>query len=1012
MKHLITTPAPRPVIALGTALAVAACLCVLAAPAAAQTVYNIHLHTDSSPDWVDRESFLASTMPIWDTPQEQGAAMWRWLSRSHRQTRNTREDGRTLWDPVHFYNSYVNTYCGFMSGFMTTLVDGMGGDWRHRYVELGDHTVMEMSWDAGSTWHMFDTSMVVYVLNHDGVVASCDEIGSSASCDLSADLGAVGDEPGHYYMYHTTQECMSNPSDPAHAGELTHPSGYRTACDNPVPNARTLRNGADSYISANEIQEAYTHVRHGWRYRLHLRPGQTYTRYWTRLGDTADYYRPTSRDEDPDATDIAGGFHGNGLWSFAPDLSDVGYRAAQFSETNVVHANESGAPGPNLQVGSASGTAEAVWKVDAANVATSASVSLSGVRPSGDGLAVSFSRDAGMTWTETWSAPSGSFQTDVPLGSALVGGAHEILVKIAMAENGDADRCGLDSIGIETVTQVNAFTLPRFVTGSNVASFSLGEQQESLTVWPPLHGGQYDDSADDWSNVFALASSDHVYKPVMMPAAAGEGRVTWRFGTPTDITGLVYGGSFLARLGGASESVTLQHSYDGGPFVTDEIFDDDTAPTWDARVYAEHAPAASTRDVRLRYLMSSSAGSDYTSTGVNDLLMTVKHAPRSPGFAPVAVTWNWTEHRVGGDVTREHTRVVTSADDAWEINVDGYRDPTMNWMRMRLASGGEAEGYADGENVGPGAGRDLVRASFAWDDDLARGRSYTVSRPAASSNPDDGGVELTNGVIIPPTTYATSTSVQGQTALWDGDAPLTVDLDLGAVRQVAAVRVNTHQPTSDYAHPGTVTVSGSTDGAVFETMGVIQHDDVWSPMGDRLNWGYEQSPEFADLPAKGRLAYGFWLILDAPVDVRHLKLAMLPLAGYGLSVSEIQAFSQVTVDDWPDREVVVPDVATAIETPEPDTVALRPSLRVWPNPSNPKCTISYELPRPGPASVEILDLRGRVVRTLASGWRAAGSHRAVWDGRDDGGRPAASGAYFGRVVYGETSMSARVVLVR
>ncbi len=44
-------------------------------------------------------------------------------------------------------------------------------------------------------------------------------------------------------------------------------------------------------------------------------------------------------------------------------------------------------------------------------------------------------------------------------------------------------------------------------------------------------------------------------------------------------------------------------------------------------------------------------------------------------------------------------------------------------------------------------------------------------------------------------------------------------------------------------------------------------------------------------------------------------------------------------------------------------------------------------------TMRIIDLRGRVVRILSDGWRPAGAHRAFWDGRDDGGRAAASGVY-------------------
>lgn len=85
-----------------------------------------------------------------------------------------------------------------------------------------------------------------------------------------------------------------------------------------------------------------------------------------------------------------------------------------------------------------------------------------------------------------------------------------------------------------------------------------------------------------------------------------------------------------------------------------------------------------------------------------------------------------------------------------------------------------------------------------------------------------------------------------------------------------------------------------------------------------------------------------------------------------------------------------------------DVPPVAPSLSLrlddaWPNPFNPTTNLRYALPRNGQVVVTIHDLQGRAVRTLVSGSQDAGEHQAVWDGRDDRGRPVPSGAYFGRV---------------
>ncbi|PID78861.1 hypothetical protein CSB20_13000 [bacterium DOLZORAL124_64_63] len=87
--------------------------------------------------------------------------------------------------------------------------------------------------------------------------------------------------------------------------------------------------------------------------------------------------------------------------------------------------------------------------------------------------------------------------------------------------------------------------------------------------------------------------------------------------------------------------------------------------------------------------------------------------------------------------------------------------------------------------------------------------------------------------------------------------------------------------------------------------------------------------------------------------------------------------------------------------------------RAHPNPFNPSTTISFTLAESGPTRLEIFTLDGRLVRTLVSESLAAGSHEAVWTGRDDAGRSVASGTYFFRLDAADGSRQAgRMVLVK
>ncbi len=74
--------------------------------------------------------------------------------------------------------------------------------------------------------------------------------------------------------------------------------------------------------------------------------------------------------------------------------------------------------------------------------------------------------------------------------------------------------------------------------------------------------------------------------------------------------------------------------------------------------------------------------------------------------------------------------------------------------------------------------------------------------------------------------------------------------------------------------------------------------------------------------------------------------------------------------------------------------------------------LALGLPRTGGVSVTVYNARGRAVRDLHGGELTAGDHVLSWDGRDDGGRAAASGVYFVRARAGERSAVVRVLMVR
>ena len=127
----------------------------------------------------------------------------------------------------------------------------------------------------------------------------------------------------------------------------------------------------------------------------------------------------------------------------------------------------------------------------------------------------------------------------------------------------------------------------------------------------------------------------------------------------------------------------------------------------------------------------------------------------------------------------------------------------------------------------------------------------------------------------------------------------------------------------------------------------------------------------------------------------------------GLVYAEVEHFSDIVVA----RKPGVSTGAASGRTDAPETHRLDAN---YPNPFNPGTEIRFNLAGPGNQTVRltVYNILGQEIRTLVSGSLAAGSHRAVWDGRDNAGRQAGTGIYICRLEGRGFSLSRRMALVR
>jgi hypothetical protein len=83
-----------------------------------------------------------------------------------------------------------------------------------------------------------------------------------------------------------------------------------------------------------------------------------------------------------------------------------------------------------------------------------------------------------------------------------------------------------------------------------------------------------------------------------------------------------------------------------------------------------------------------------------------------------------------------------------------------------------------------------------------------------------------------------------------------------------------------------------------------------------------------------------------------------------------------------------------------------------PNPFNPLNRISISLPHGAAMDLKVVDLSGRLIKTLAKGDFNAGNHVFTWNARDDDGRRVAAGVYIYKMVSGNKVLTCKTIMAK
>jgi hypothetical protein len=512
---------------------------------------------------------------------------------------------------------------------------------------------------------------------------------------------------------------------------------------------------------------------------------------------------------------------GNGVRTFAPALTGASLAKLAHSISNARAISPAG-----VEPIKAGETGEVVFKIEGTNVITGLAIDAGLVRKSPDDVsAIAISTTNGLTWKDVWKNEAiGDSVANLKLVDE-VNGSYEVLVKVTLRGKSAPSAAQLKSIAFRASTQVNAKTQPRLNIGKNTVYVGAGDQAESIVFWPELQGGKAAPYIVEQQNVIFERKNQGYMGTLHAEKASQEAWVVFRMDAPRDITRINYGGRFYNRA--PKSHIDMLHSFDGGKTWAKSYSLTDTNQPWDVIHYetVDQVPAG-TRSVLFKYLLNSSdAGS--SSCSIFAVRMEANHKTADPTFAPVEVTFTWSEVQKDRSlVERSHTELIGKLPARYTINVGGEDHPVMTSLRVNLkgAVPDAKYGYSDGKDIG---GEKFVGRWITVGRNLAEGKAYTVSIPSETQweSGDPEGRKLTDGVAGP--SFAGGGSYKFG-ALWSGNKNPIITVDLGASSTCASFGVNFHGYPWHDALKGqikdAVEVLVSNDGTTFTSVGSLKTD--------------------------------------------------------------------------------------------------------------------------------------------------------------------------------------------
>ena len=221
-------------------------------------------------------------------------------------------------------------------------------------------------------------------------------------------------------------------------------------------------------------------------------------------------------------------------------------------------------------------------------------------------------------------------------------GAYETLIRVQMRTvSGAAEGIVLTAARVETLTQVNVKALPTLKLGRNEIAIGMGDQSDTMVLWPDLRGELWRTDVHATDNVASqTVDIPRRYTAVVYPSVLlQDAYLTYRMEAPADIVRIVYGGRLYNYSSGSY--IDFLHSFDEGATWIRSYRMSSVAKPYDVIHYETvTAIPAGVRTVLLKFLIHNTSATVAHASGLYAARMEANYRPAGASPRPIDVFFN------------------------------------------------------------------------------------------------------------------------------------------------------------------------------------------------------------------------------------------------------------------------------------------------------------------------------------------------------------------------------------